>query len=269
MNDHKQRTDTILNLLNTCRESRATVLRRWCFVPVRDLLITQPSIMYPELDSLDHQMRVSKLAINWRKDTVVWNENCPFPLTTLPWVKHLCNATKLCIIINDFEIFDKQCEGLPSGDMDDQITHWARSILPVLTSLEEVTFGITHGLDRDEPELWEPPLGTLSPEECELLQYLPGFFWSEEDEEDHIETVTRLLNLYKTKPWACHIAQDGDDDGYNHGPWWRSVLGDGSTAVTIFQRVIKQVRPMTKFSMILDAASIDEAMYTLNKCEVN
>ncbi|KAK5624431.1 hypothetical protein RRF57_000147 [Xylaria bambusicola] len=155
---HDQRMKKILPLLHTNSESREAMLKRYSLVPIRDLLVDYdyvPSLPPDVREQISYGLHRGPVAVDWCEDTLFW----PDYWLTLPPAglqADICNATKLCIVVEQYYgAADYNMEAM-KADITPSIETWTRDTLPKLSKLKEITFTFTGQVEvfDEEAEVW-------------------------------------------------------------------------------------------------------------------
>ncbi|KAI0914759.1 hypothetical protein F4823DRAFT_191123 [Ustulina deusta] len=254
MKYQKARMKTILPVLHTNCESRKIAFERYSIVPLDDFFIIpwSPTDLVPK-NLCPVEWRGTNLAIDWREDTVFWSPDCPHPSPDLPWAKRLCNATKLCIPMDDNLTFYVDCGILdPRQDTDKTIQIWTEFFLPIFSKLEEITFVIIDGIEIGEcmgfsdegaesllkAPRWTDSLFTPWPN-CSVLG-------------SKIDGGCLVLNKYPLGPLIGRVAEG--EKPY----WWQGLLLDSLDSVRMFQSEIGRERPGMKLHLGLESKMIKD-----------
>ncbi|TGJ84077.1 hypothetical protein E0Z10_g4678 [Xylaria hypoxylon] len=265
LKSHIQRIDTVLPLLHTCSESRRTTFTRYSLVPLRDLLTTIPPVVYSGWDELDGMLRNFNFAVDWHQDTIFCNENFPFPSPDLPWAKYFRNATKLCMPLDEMMTFDVDWDESYefATDLEKMIGDWVRSVLPIFSMAEEITFAITNILEKEHilnVEYWAgPQLGMTEGER--RFTPLPHICVVGSD----LDGGSQVLHRYPLEPTDWII---GDKHG-NGLFWWESLLQHSIDSMRTFEKEIKRERPGMKLGMALDYRIVDNWIVECRETIIN
>ncbi|KAI1312366.1 hypothetical protein F5Y03DRAFT_235207 [Xylaria venustula] len=243
MRFQQERMTRIVPFLRANSESRNTTLEQYSFVPFRDLIIHDATITRPEPESLDPEYRNVDFAIDWRVDTVFWNEYCFLPDPALPWAEHLRNATLLCMPIEDtLNLNTEWIRTRSESDDDSLIVAWAQDILPGLSKLKEIIFAIKNwdeneGYDdSDDDYVWtsheiskwcDRPFVPF-PQASVLGSALDGGYLK--------------FNKYPLEPPT-------DDNSY----WWEPLETESMRSIKVFRDEFDRERPGVVLSLALDA----------------
>ncbi|KAI1188062.1 hypothetical protein F5B17DRAFT_397063 [Nemania serpens] len=255
---HRQRMATVLPLLHACSESRGVALKRYSMVALRDLIVPAPPLVFPGVDKLYPVVRNLRLAIDWKNDCLVWNEYCPIPSPLLPWTKYLCDATRLCIPMDDAVTFEAHWDEALFEEEDKMLDEWARTVLPRLAKLEEVIFVVTNMLQGQDSVLHDEHcaavLAELSRDDGRKVPYPRVTLLASNPGPQHED-------LPKTGPLRRYTrSMTGDAQVRTVGgvPWWETLLRMSHNSLKCFQRVIERERPEIRIHVVVDAAVVDD-----------
>lgn len=255
---HQQRRDIIFPIMHACSESRSVVLKRYSMVPLRHLLVPEPTMTLPGVDMLDPMVQSFHLAVDWKNDSVVWNASCPIPEPHLPWTKYFCDATRLCIPMDDMISFTAHWDEAFFDDLDELLEEWAKAVLPCFAELKEVFFILTDlGQDQDSilsDENGGAVLAEISRDNGKrrapysrvtLLASNPGPHHEEYPKTGPLRRYTRAMT--------------GDDRVRTVGglPWWEALLEMSRDPCRRFQKIIERDRPDIRIHVVVDAALFD------------
>lgn len=257
MKTHKKRLGIVLSLLHACSESRSIALKRYSMVPLSDLLVPAPPLVFPGVDRVYPKVRNFHLAIDWKNDSVVWNENCPMPSPKLPWTKYLCDTTRLCIPMDDMMTFEAHWDEALFDVVDDMLEEWAKTILPCLSKLKEIVFVITDIVQDQNSILHDEHCGAvlaeLSRDEGRIIPYPRVSLLASNPGPQH-------QDLPKTGPLRRYTRSMTGDDQVRilHGvPWWEAMLRMSHESLQCFQKIIERDRPEIRIHVVVDAAVVD------------
>ncbi|KAI1110800.1 hypothetical protein F5Y14DRAFT_454641 [Nemania sp. NC0429] len=258
---HKQRMATVLPLLHACSESRSITLKRYSLVPLRDLLVPRPPLAIPRASKLYPKINNLHLAVDWANDSVVWNENCPMPRPELPWARHLHDARRLCVPMDDHMTFEAHWDEAlfdKFDKLDEMLEEWAKTILPRLAKLQEVIFVITNITQDEDSFLHDENCGAVLAE------------LSRDDGRDVPYPRVTLLasnpgpqheDLPKTGPlrrYTCSMTGDDSVRAVGGRPWWETLLTMSRDSLKSFLRIVERERPGIRIQVVVDPAVVDE-----------